>query len=194
MLYLPKNLGPLPQLAGTDAVRVLDEGGTYRVWTWTGRTMVIIRGETCKDQQWEHLDTAPNGKPEAAVCGRRWKQIFGLPKKNVCEAVGLVAADDVVTLCTLVGQIKGTWSLEHAETTDWPTVADCLPLSQPVSRTRVGVDELAKILQLVKKLGCEEVTLLHYGPGQVLGLVAQNGKLQQYFDALILPAEEPTDA
>jgi hypothetical protein len=186
-LYLPRNLVGLAGLAGRDsglhalaAVRVRDPGnGLYRVEATDGRVLAIVQGPV-PDAAYPLVEAADEGPPELLVQLDAWVRAFKLGDKR--RPVGIGAGGHTLTLAV------GDQSLTSARMEGrYPAVDTVLPRHGPLAAVRLSPALLAELLKVAIALEPEPgVTLLYYGKGQPLGLLAHNAQ-GQTFDALLMP-------
>jgi DNA polymerase III sliding clamp (beta) subunit (PCNA family) len=190
MLFLPKNVAALAQIAATEATRytlacvrvIACPGGWYRLEATDGRRLAIVQGPSKEPRvPLPGLDFAPNGQSEVLIPVQDWKAAFKQAGKN--DVIGLVAGAELVTLATA----RTTTTCQPGEGR-FPAVDQVLPRTPPLVRFLVNPLLLASLCQLAHTIDPEgnRLEVLYYGDGKPLGLMARNND-DQTLDCLLMP-------
>lgn len=208
LLRLPRNLAALSSLCAatenyrfnaTTGVRIqLRDDGVLRLDATDGRVLGVVQCPPCFGE-WDHAEDVveahyldPDDRTDVIVPAKEWRE--GLKLKADRERPW----DDGVTLATQENQVviaNRTGKINTQEVDGRFPDVDGLFRSSILDKTprfavRVDPKHLIRLLQAASAFTPEDesgVTLVYYGPGLPLGVVAENQINHQAFDGLIVP-------
>jgi hypothetical protein len=195
MLFLPKNLATLAEIAAKDTgrlsmtgIRVLEYADSYRVEATDGRRLLVIRGPNGMNPGYQNigrlaegLEDAPNGTFDAVVPGKEWTEAFKGAKKG--ESVGLVMGDGNATFA--FGKQLLRSDLVEGK---FRPIDAVIPLQAPRFTITVNPNYLADLLLTMAQLTPDNpsVMLHFYRTETPMGLTCMNEQ-GQFADAIVMP-------
>jgi hypothetical protein len=195
MIWLPRNLAALAAVAERRGERYALSGlrvvpcreDCYRVEATDGKRLAVVCGPGVPSP----VQPLPGGEefPEydgpVLVPREAWEQAFRQVKKG--ESLCLVPGDGEVVLATR-GGVARVPCVEGR----FPDVEQALPRTPPLVEFSVDPELLASLCKLARAVDGDghtgRLTLLYYGPGRPLGLMAK-GAGGQTLDCLLMPLE-----
>lgn len=193
MLYLPRNLGKLADIAATEnpryaitGVKVTDpRDGTYRLDVTDGRRLLVVRGNLPDaPPEYVGLKSHPDWF-EAVIPSQDWRAVFKWkdPEKGRNGPLALALGDP----CQFVNEPGAHSVLKPSPLQGrYPPVDSVLPKRPPLAGADVDPALLAGLLSTIASLGVTRVRLLFWKKDAVLAVVGRNDE-GQYVDGVIMP-------
>ena len=197
MLYLPRNLAGLDQIAAKEnpryavtCIRIRRYGeDQFAAEATDGRRLVFIHGpgDSAPGTPYAALNPDPNtdqGGPEVLIHRDTWHQAFAWPSRDAAP-IALTIGPNYHYLTCQDQHIQG--SPQEGRYPDSDSLLRDHAKRLPRAQVNLNPTLLANLLNVVAKFqqGDCRCTVLFYGPEQPIGIVARHDEL--FLDALVMP-------
>lgn len=209
LLRLPRNVAALSSLCAstehsrygaTTGIRIqLRDDGVLRLDATDGRVLGVVQCPPCVGE-WDHAEDVveahyldPDDRTVVIVPAKEWKEGLKLKadRSRVYDDSGITVATDgnQVILANQSGKIT-TPQVEGRFPDVDAVLRSSILENKPRFAVRLDPKLFIKLLQTASAFTADDacgVTLVYYGPGLPVGVVAENRENQQSFDGLIVP-------
>jgi hypothetical protein len=187
-VFLPKFLGALDRICGEGSGVLYEPQGEgwYRFVARDDARLAIVQGHSLETPAAHEAGAAlaranaEDGPGVSVIPPDLWGSAFRMAKAK--DAIGLAFSPDGRIVMAIDGVLARHQPMpsEHA----LGYLADLKLLPAPVASIKLDAGALVSLLQVAKALCDGDVTMLCYGPGRAIGLMAQ-GKDSLTFDAIL---------